>query len=376
MKFTVHTPQFINVASSVLKGLNAKDVTSQTNMEILDNKLHIQSSSSKYFFKGSVELLKFEADEDEQTKWNVDGNQLKTILSILTKEDNSFEFNMSNTNKLFEVKQGSNKFKLPVYEVSPFEREEKRISIGKVDAMKFMENVLNVSKLATTSDVTQMNAVSCLNISSEDDKLVYSASNGIAVVEVKQHIEDSEEFTILIKPSEASLLLSNQFNAGDVVEIYQTNNMFGYIDTNGTLSLVAKAKLEPLSFKPFQSFAFDDKQVEFDTKEFKHTIDSLIKLAPNNIELDFKFDNEVGTVVNGNMDQIQYSIKTNEIEETELKLHKPTLSLLMPLLTEKTRFSWVEKGAKKLIKISPLTVDDTPVSDVFIGIQNRGDGVD
>lgn len=374
MKFKVHNQEFMTVAQTVIKGISkdqqVQSVMKVAELEELNGELGLvfQVSSSNSFFKGHVKLLNIENQENEVLEWGIDGNQLKTILSIITPEDTDITFEMLNSNRSFKIIVGDNKFKLPVYEYPALNRESVKTKIGVVKANDLLKNLSSLSKLANTHNAIQSDAISCLQIRNVDNKMVYMASNAIGIAEVKQEIDNPEDFTILIKPAQANLLLSSNFGPNDTVELYQTSNMFGYVDSYGTLSLVNRHEFAPTQYAGFLTLASEEQTVDLDVKEFKYAIDSLIKLAPSDLSLNFEFTKDELKISNSNLDEIFIKIDA-DINDVKMVIHKPTLSLLISLVVDKFRLAWSASTSdtKKLVQIILLDNDGNKVEDTFIG---------
>ena len=129
MKFIVDAMQLSSVAKLVIKGLNTKDPHSQTVLKLTDDKtkLTIYCTTQTTFFKGSLDVSNVDYEDSETVvEWSVDGNQLKTILSILPSAVSiPVEFEMNDSAKNFVVKSHGNTFKLPVYgTISPYKEEK------------------------------------------------------------------------------------------------------------------------------------------------------------------------------------------------------------------------------------------------------------
>lgn len=371
--FKVHAPKFIEVAKTVTKGLNPKDTSSQTLLKIEDEKIELVSSSSKYYFKGHVDLVSKDGIDDENG-WGIDGSQLKTIISILEPVDDSIEFTYSEKSSSFEVKLRGNKLKLPVYEKPSLEREEKLTKLGTLDGNEFNLNISHVSRLVSTDDVTSTTPIFYLNIIKKDDKVDFVGSNAISLLQVTQDIENSEDdFAVLLKPSEASLLITPHVPDNGVLDVYETKTKFGYVDSNGTLSLVARSNIAPMKYAGFHAIVSDEQQATISTKELKYAIDSLAKLSPTSLEMTFNFEKEKLIVENNNLDKIEIGVSTNEPIEDQITIHKQSLSLLYPVYGEKIRFNWTKDKTKnqRLIQVVTLDSDEKEIENVFIGISSR-----
>ena len=376
MKFTVNSLHFHNIASSVVKGLGVKDSQAQTVFRVIDEdtqpKLLMQTRSQSSLFKGTVALNSIVANDDEPREWGIDGQQLKTILSIIPKFESTVEFNMGSSNRQFLVEFNGNKFKLPVYEAPSIIADEQYSKLAVVDANVFYQNTSNLLKLTSTDLAVQNHPISCLNIFIDNSGLTYVASNSIAIAEVKQEIADFESTTnALIKTNQANLLISSASDASDVLTLVASPTMFGHIDKYGTLSLVSKVSMAPLEYSGVKALASTEQTVLVKKEEFKYTIDSLAKLCPTSDELTFKLkDNEI-LVENDNQD-VMPLLSEGQVEDTDMIVVKPTLSIISSLLTDEFKMSWpADNGGRKMIQFQNL-VDGEVDDNIFIGVTTNG----
>lgn len=371
MKITLHGPSFLNIAKTVTRGLGVKDQQSQTLFQIIDldteqPKLLMKCRSQTTFFKGVVNISNIESTADETKEWGVDGNQLKTILSVLSTADSSIEFNMSDTNRLFVVSNVGNTFKLPVYDAPQFSNEEEITILAEVDATEFSENTANLSKLTLSNNAIQEHPLSCLHYFFSEDTLTFVASNVLAFTEFKQVAHKvSANKAILLKPLQANLLLSN-FTANTVLTLVESKTMFGYIDDLENLCLVSKADIKPLNYQQIIQRVSEDSTIEIKRDNFKYAIDSLSKLCVSSDILTFKVNsNGILSIYNDNKDVINISFD-GDVQETEMTILKPALNILLGILTNTIRLSWGNETSKRIVKITLLDDNGNTLDDKFI----------
>lgn len=375
MKFNVNGPSFIKIANTIIKGISPKDTQSQTIFSIIEeegvNYLLMQSRSQTSFFKGKIAIESITNSSNDTNTWAVDGNQLKSIISVLPKYDTSLTFNMSNSNRQFEVVVSGNTFKLPVFEAPSFISEEAIEELATVSAHDFNYNISNLMKLVSADIAVQEHPSSCLNLFVKAGHITHVAANRSSIVEVKQELVDFvKEATILIKNAQASLLINPVSNPNSLLRLIVTKTMFGYTDEDNTLCLVSKANISPLEYEAFLHIASSEEVVTVNKEDFKYTIDSLSKLYPISDELSFSFKDNIVETKNDNNDIIKFLFE-GSVEECEMKLLKPTLSVISGLLTDKFNMTW-PKSSKKLVRFQLLDSENNVVGSTFIGVVING----
>lgn len=413
MKFSMYLNNFLEVANVISKSIgkdnsnsfesvDGKKVSEHTIFKVHNNKLIIQHRTSQSFFKGSVDFkdiditkeelqareLQIKIDElekntnrnEEEEKeldklklnmlklfnFEVDSFQLRTILSIIPKDESIITFELSDNCRQFEIYTLHYKLKLPVYDTFQDTTKEEEITIlGTVSANEFLSTISDLNKIVPNDNIVQKSPGSCLHIFGKKDKLVFMATNGIALVEKTINLEDSEnDFTILVKPNLANLLLSSKFEVDDILSIYVTNTQIGIIDKFNTLCLVAKAgtNFEPLQYENFKQLFSREYTMTIQSNQFKNAVDNIAKLCMISNEEALNISPNKIVVENMNLDRIEMQAE-GEVKETQLKINKPSFSLLSNLFTDKINMVW---GKNDFIMFENLDNDNNVDENIFM----------
>ena len=413
MKFSMYLNNFLEVANVISKSIgkdnsnsfesvDGKKVSEHTIFKVHQNKLIIQHRTSQSFFKGSVDFKDIDITKEElqarelQTKINelekntnrneeeekeldklklnmlklfnfeVDSFQLRTILSIIPKDESIITFELSDNCRQFEIYTLHYKLKLPVYDTFQDTTKEEEITIlGTVSANEFLSTISDLIKIVPNDNIVQKSPGSCLHIFGKKDKLVFMATNGIALVEKTINLEDSEnDFTILVKPNLANLLLSSKFEVDDILSIYVTNTQIGIIDKFNTLCLVAKAgtNFEPLQYENFKQLFSREYTMTIQSNQFKNAVDNIAKLCMISNEEALNISPNKIVVENMNLDRIEMQAE-GEVKETQLKINKPSFSLLSNLFTDKINMVW---GKNDFIMFENLDNDNNVDENIFM----------
>lgn len=371
MIFTVHCPAFLAVANTVTKGLLTKDEKAQTLFEVKEVEgtphLFIQCHSQTTFFRGEVPINSIEGvDNYDNLVWGVDGQQLKTIVSIIVKQDTTLSFTLSDTGRLFSINIGENNFKLSTYDAPMFQASQPTTEIATVLAVDFMSNVSNLSRLCSLLPVHQEHALSCLHLFLKENSLVYMATNSVTLSEVTQEAVCSVDKTMLLKPVQANLLLSNSYEGAETVQLISTETMFGYVDKYNTLCLVAVADIPPIEYRAIIGLTSEEQTLIVKSEELKYAVDSLAKLCAMNDELQLRMTGNKLTIENEYKDKMTVPT-VGEFDDTDMKLLKTPLSTLFPLMTEDLRICWSNSQRRRIIKFQAME-EDTPIESLFMGM--------
>lgn len=358
MKIVVDSSQFIDVSNVVAKSIQNKDVTEQTTtFKVENNKLIITNFSGTSLFKGAVNIVGLE-DAIDVNEWVVSGVQFKIILSILQKSDEFVELHIKEGATQFTIISGTSKLKLPTSEVVSTIPEERIEMLGAVSAISFLDNLMNLTKITSPEEQAQGYSLSCIHLFGGDSMLTMMATNSIALTERKIPMEDSEtDFTILIKNVQANLLQSSSFKADDVLTLYHTKNMFGYIDNNGVLCLVSKINLEPLKYDGFKDQVSEDQKVKVNSQQLKFAVDSVSKLCNNNSDIIIKVADNKLTAENANNDVIKIP-KEGDVVDCRMTLNRQSFIALINILDEKVNLCWAEGDGRKIISVQTLDSDE------------------
>lgn len=356
MKITLSCKEFLGVANIVAKSIQSKDVGEQTtSIKVANGKMILTHYSGTSLFKGTVNIVAVEGlEEGESKEWIVSGVQLKVILSVLQDSNDFVSFNIDSGDTQFTISSGTSNLKLPIIEALSRIPEEQIEALGEVSATVFLDTLQKLSKIASASPQTQGSSLSCVYIAGQEDELVLMGTDAVCLAEKKIVFDLVDNpFYTLIKSPQAVLLNSNTFSADDIVTLYQTPNMFGYIDRLGVLCLVSKTDETPLEYEPFKTIASSEQFVEVSSEQLKFAVDSVCKLSNDNSDIIIKLDNSKMTVENIKNDIIEVP-NESVISDDRLLLNRHSTMLLTSLLSDKIRLCWNPNAERKIILIQLL----------------------
>ena len=263
-------------------------------------------------------------------------------------------FNIDSGDTQFTISSGTSNLKLPIIEALSRIPEEQIEALGEVSATVFLDTLQKLSKIASTSPQTQGSSLSCVFIAGQEDELVLMGTDAVCLAEKKIVFDLVDQpFYTLIKSPQAVLLNSNTFSVDDIVTLYQTPNMFGYIDKLGVLCLVSKTDETPLEYEPFKAIASSEQFVEVSSEQLKFAVDSVCKLSNDNSDIIIKLDDSRMTVENIKNDIIEVP-NESVISDDRLLLNRHSTMLLTSLLSDKIRLCWNPNAERKIILIQLL----------------------
>lgn len=322
MKFQVKGTELHNILTTVIKGFNSKEDNSYVAFKLdKDGKeLFITARSRATFFQGKVKVHLIEIEENEPRIYHLDGVKLRQLVSILPNAPVNVEFSISEKTRSFTIKTAASKYKLPVLSETPLAPAPKVEEYVTVDATDFMNVAKDLIKILSTDPSTQEHQISCMHfqLNEKDVKMLATDAYALGSVKIdssKVNLEDTKD--VLIRHTEVSTLLGN-FAPGEVLTIVGSDNMFGYIDENGTLSLVGVINMAPLDVSQIQSITQNDNTVVVNKGELKSAIETVNKLSPNDETVDIELDSD-GTRVRVSNRYGDYI----DIVSTETKLNSP-----------------------------------------------------
>lgn len=296
MKFQVKGVELNNILSTVIKGFNNKEDNSYVAFKLDEenDKLTVTARSRATFFQGELSAEAIEVSEDEPRVYHLDGVKLKQLVSILPKAPVNVEFSITEKTRSFTIKTTASKYKLPVLSETPLAPAPKVTEYATIDANEFSNVAKDLIKILSTDPSTQEHQVSCMHIQVKDDEVKMLATDAYALGSVaidSSKVSLDEDKDVLIRHTEVSTLLGS-FAPGETLTLVGSDEMFGYIDENGTLALVGIINMTPLDVSQVQSITKDDNTVVVDKGELRSAIETVNKLSPNDETVDIELSDD------------------------------------------------------------------------------------
>lgn len=322
MKFQVRGTELNSVLSTVIKGFNPKEDNSYIafNLDVDEEELIITARSRATFFQGKLKAHSIEIGEDEPNIYHLDGVKLKQLVSILPSSPVNIAFSITDETRSFSIKTMVSKYKLPVLSETPLAPVPTTIEYATVDANDFMKVAKDLIRVISTDPSTQEHQVSCMHIKIEENTLQMLATDAYALGSMKitsSRVELEDDKDVLIRHTEVATLLET-FATGETLTVVGSKDMFGYIDENGTISLVGVINMNPLDTSQLEGATKEDNVITVDKNELKGAIETVAKLSPG--------DDTVDIVMEEGNDNVRISNRYGDyidIKPSVLKLDSP-----------------------------------------------------
>lgn len=292
MKFQVKGTELNNILSTVIKGYNSKEDNSYVAFKLDEEKdrLIITARSRASFFQGSLKVHSIEISEDEPRVYHLDGVKLGQLVTILPTAPVNVLFEINDKTRNFTIKTMVSKYKLPVLSETPLAPVPEVKEYVTVDANDFMKVAKDLIRISSTDPSTQEHQISCMHFQVKEDSVKLLATDAYALGSViidssKNDIEGTKD--VLIRHTEVNSLLGT-FDPGETLTIVGSEDMFGYIDEDGTLSLVGIINMTPLDTSQVEAITKKDNVVTVDKTELKTAIETVNKLSPHDDTVDLE----------------------------------------------------------------------------------------
>lgn len=327
MKFQLKGTELHDVLSTVIKGFNSKEDNSYVAFELDDENslLNVTARSRAAFFEGKIKAHSIEISEDEPKVYHLDGVKLRQLVSILPSAPVNVSFEINDETRSFTIKTMVSKYKLPVLSETPLAAAPNVEELATVDANEFMKAVKDLIKIVSTDPSTQEHQISCMHFNIKDEKIKLTATDSYALGSISIdssaiNLEDEESKDVLIRHTEVNTLIDN-FSPGETLTIVGSDDMFGYINENGTLSLVGVINMPPLDTSQIEAITKDDNTVVLDKNELKTAIETVAKLSPH--------DETVSIELNEDRNEVRVSNRYGDyidVDSIESKLDSPGIA--------------------------------------------------
>lgn len=376
MKFKVQSTDLVSMLKIVIKGFDARDDSSFIYFKVEDNKLIAVSDSSSAYFRGSVDITGYTAEEDDDNVFYVDGEILRRLVGIFPDAPVAIEFSINQTSRVFVIKYTGHSFRLPI--ISDLEELDvpNTVNLGMIQASEFFSVINSLVKIVDTDSASQEYPSACLHLAFKDSKMAAMGTDKFAIAEISKDYtpdEDDQDYKLLIRQPQAALL-SKPINPAEVLQLVYTKNMFGYVDGSGILSLVGRTEMNPLNYEPMKQAASDDCSITVDYTDFKETLETIGKLTFNTqgVILKFTVDGKV-KFMSASGDVMDLAISDSKGidngKDTQFVFTRNVLSeSLIPIDTHTIRLQWEDVDSPSIFQLVPVDDDGADEDNVFIGV--------
>lgn len=292
MKFQVKGTELNKILTTVIKGFNSKEDNSYVafKLDLEESKLVVTARSRATFFEGSLAAHSIEIEEFEPTVYHLDGVKLKQLVSIISSSPVNVQFAITDKTRSFTIKTLKETYKLPVLTETPLASAPKVVEYSTVDANELMKAAKDLVKIVSADPATQEHQISCMHFKLSEDKMKLSATDAYALGSIiidssKNDLDGTKD--VLIRHTEVATLIDT-FSPNETLTIVGSDEMFGYVDENGTVSLVGVINMTPLDTSQIEAITKKDNTVIVDKNELKVAVETVAKLSPNDETVDIE----------------------------------------------------------------------------------------
>lgn len=319
MKFQLTGTELHKVLSTVIKGFNIKEDNSYVAFKLDpdEGQLTVTSRSRGTYFEGKIKAHSVSVVPDEALTYHLDGAKLKQLVTVLPSAPVGVNFEINEKLRSFVIKTASDSFKLPVLSETPLADTPVVEELVTVDANELMKTMKDLIRIVSTEQSAQEHQISCMHFHLENSKVSLSATDSYAFGSISIDasgvtLEDDKTKDVLIRHTEVSTLMES-FATGETLTIVGSDDMFGYIDENQTLSLVGLIDMTPLDTKQLEAITKNDNTVTVDKGELKSAIETVSKLSPSDETVDIDLDEKEVKVSNRYGDSIRVAVSESDL---------------------------------------------------------------
>lgn len=373
LRFKVIGSDLSNKGKLVLKG-NINNARSNVAFKIEDNCMIIVCYTASTYFQVKVPVFEV---ENIDNNWKIVGSDdLRTILSILPANDTIIEFDGNDTGTAFTIRYGRSKVNLRTMLGTTIRPERNFVHLASIDAYSFLKSMNSILRVVKQDNTGLAGPIGCLHIylKPEENNITLMGTNSIAIAENIYDVDEIErEAVVLLKGTEANLL-QRSVSAGEVWQIVRTASKFGFIDQEGSITLVGITDESPLNYVAFKSATAHPNSSEgyneilIDSASMELALRSAAKLSFNypSVRLFFGKDGSAKlSTHNGDV----FAINAEYITEKDLEIgvNIEALQSLFTLWTKRIKLLLKDNPVNSILEFKVLDEEDQSVDNIFIG---------
>ena len=194
-------------------------------------------------------------------------------------------------------------------------------------------------------------------------------TNSFSLVEIAVDHDlkvEADETPIVLLRSNQLNLLANTFEANTTLTLIESDNLFGYKDSNNIIALVAKADIRPLAYEILKTRVSDEQKITFDTNSLRFATNSMFKLCSTSDLIHYVINDDT-MAVNDNEDDMKLTVIDKAADDVTLTFSKISLLPVFNVLEENVQLTWAE-DSPEIVKFNVLKEDGTVDENVFIGV--------
>lgn len=379
MKFKVSSLNLNNKGQQVLRGLT-KDAKAIVAFKVENDMMTLLCYTSSTYFKSTLEAYDC---EDCNGDWKiVDGSMFKSVLSVLPTIEKELLFDSDILASSFVIKYGKSKANLKTTIGNSIQEETKFKVLTEISANYFMNSLNDVLKVVDPDPINVGGPVSCLHMFFNENDITMMGTNKIAIAEVKYPVSSMKELpkgknSILLSGNEAKLLSRNT-SANETWKIVITPSKFGFIDEEGSVSLVGITDESPIEYEPIKNLvakkdgADGYNEILISSGSLKAAINNVLKLSQNSPSVTFSFEKDGLSLRNSTGDIFEVISDYDKEKIIRFGVNRAALHSLFSIWTEDIKFVIKDKPENSVLQIINMEMNTDeeliPIESTFIGV--------
>ena len=373
LKFKVIGSDLSEKGKLVLKG-DISNIQSNIAFKIEDDHMVIVCYTASTYFQ--VKIPVFDVENPDSDWKIVEGGDLKTILSVLPADDTVIEFDGNDMGTAFVIRYGRSKVNLRTMLGTTIRPETNFVHLASVDAHSFLKSMNSILKVVKQDNTGLAGPIGCLHIylKPEESNITLMGTNSIAIAENIYDVDEIErESVILLKGTEANLLQRN-VSAGEVWQIVRTASKFGFIDQEGSITLVGITDENPLNYVAFKSATAQPgspegyNEILIDSGSMELALRNAAKLSFNypSVRLYFEKDGSAKLSTH-NGDIFAVNAMYDIDKDLEIGVNIEALQSLFTLWTSRIKLLLKDNPVNSILEFEVLDEEDQLIDNIFIG---------
>lgn len=375
MNFKIKSSSLQKLGNDVMKGYIKTQKTILA-LRMSNSQLELLCYSPSTYFQGKVDITDM---KNLDNSWKIlDGDNFKSFLSILPKDDTIIDFNTTTLGD-FTLKYGKNKINLNIIDIGEdnlIKEENNFTEITEVDAVSFMESMKDMSKIVSKDKNKEYSSLSFLHIFFNEDNITLMGTQSISIAENIYKIDKTRivDDSVLIKGIYIDLL-DTTLSATDTWTLIKTKSKFGYKNNKGFIALVAISAedIKPIKYSHLKNLTAtkeenDYNEVKIDSTSLKNAIADVSKLSPTDPSVLFSF-NEEGLFIKSSMgDRFEVLSDYSLNKELNFGINKEALKSLYSIWTKNIIMVFKDNPIMTVIEFKLLDNKDDIIDNIFVGV--------
>lgn len=373
MKIVIDSVSFIDAIQWVMKTFDTRSENGFVGLKVSDSAgAELIYSNPTSFMKCPFKVLDSDFDGKTEASFSLQGAFIQRLASALDPTSTS---QISYEDDRLTLVNKSGKFTIPTAK-GRIAKTPSYKQFGEVNSAQYFDAMQRLSKYCVTDSVYAPLGAIDVDLFSDDENIVLTATDRFALGEVKVPFERSDDIDsllggidhILIPSGASSISAPKGFNTASLLFDKETSKI-GYSFPDGRLALYSSLDATPIPFSDLKTKAKAEltNSVQVGVKEFHKAISSISSLAWEETGI-LLTATEDDLVVSDSHEsnKLEVEILSTDVEgENVIKFDRSILTKIFHLLsTPKMNIRWGSTSGAFVFE--PVSEDEVVVEGIFI----------